>query len=57
MGQLLLEYEEVISKLMIQHDLQWSDLMGLTLSYLKVHFPKGREEYMDGTHPKDSLYY
>jgi hypothetical protein len=54
-GDILLDMEPLILELTEQHELQWSDVLGLVYLYLQVHCPEAREEYLDGSHPV--LYY
>lgn len=51
-GTILLEMEPLILELMETHDLQYGDFLGMMYTYLLVHYPEGREEYEDGTHPE-----
>lgn len=56
LGKVLLDMEPLIEELMVGHDLQWSDFIGLMHLYLQVHFPAAQETYTtDGEHPV--LYY
>lgn len=50
MGNILLEHENVLLK-MVDHGLQWGDILNLTRGYLEVHAPGAREEYTEGGHP------
>lgn len=53
LGDLMLELEEVLDKISA-HDLQWGEILGLVKSYLEIHRPDLREEYVNGGHP---MYY
>ena len=50
-GDVLLDLEPLILEL-VDHNLQWGDVLGLVHSYLMVHAPGAREEYTDDTHPE-----
>lgn len=52
MGQIMLEMENLLTEMVVDHDLQWGDIFGLILTYLMVHLPGGREEYTQGGHPE-----
>lgn len=49
LGDILLDIEPYLIEMIESHDLQWSDCHGLLFGYLQAHFPKGQEEYLDGT--------
>lgn len=51
LGHILLELEPLLIEMVDQHDLQWSDILGLIHNYLMVHCPEAQEEYTDGTRP------
>lgn len=51
MGNLMLELEAVITKMVKQHDLQHGEILNLTNGYLEVHFPEQKEEYVSGGNP------
>lgn len=53
LGTILLELEILLLEL-VDHDLQWGDILSLIYGYLMVHAPGAQEEYDDGTHP---IYY
>lgn len=56
LGSIMLEMELLISEMVEDHDLQWSDILALVFGYLMAHFPDAREEYEDDdSHP--SYYY
>lgn len=50
LGKILLDLEPYYLE-MADHDIQWSDFMGLLYVYLMVHLPNHQEEYDDGTVP------
>jgi hypothetical protein len=50
MGEILLEHEVVIQK-MVDHGLQWGDILALTHGYLMVHCPGAQEKYVKGGTP------
>jgi hypothetical protein len=51
MGDIMLELETVVTKMIKQHDLQHGEVLNLVEGYLQVHFPASREEYVNGGHP------
>ena len=51
-GDIMLEIEPLILELGVDHDLQWSEILGLVYAYLKVHLPGQQEEYVDGGSPE-----
>lgn len=52
LGDVLLDIEPLLLELSEEHGLQWGDVLSLVHVYLSTHFPGGREEYEDGTHPE-----
>lgn len=52
LGDITLDMELLIEELVDGHDLQWGEILGLTYSYLMIHYPNAREEYLDGSHPE-----
>lgn len=42
---------EAAAMTMVDHGLQWGDILNLVRGYLEVHCPGAREEYLDGSHP------
>lgn len=49
----MLDLEPLIEELIYEHDLQWSDVLGLVYAYLMAHCPSARETYIDdGSHPQ-----
>ena len=50
-GDILLEMEPLILE-MIDHKLQWGDILNLVRGYLEVHCPGAQEEYDEGGNPK-----
>lgn len=54
MGDILLDLEKILLE-MVDHGLQWGDILFQVYGYLMIHAPKAREEYVDGGHPE--LYY
>lgn len=53
-GQVLLGMEPLLLEL-VDHQLQWGDILNLVRGYLEVHAPEARELYEDGTEPQ--MYY
>jgi hypothetical protein len=51
MGDILLDHETILQE-MIEHGLQWGDILNLTRGYLEVHSPGSQEEYVEGGHPE-----
>jgi hypothetical protein len=52
LGHVLLDLEPLLEELVIDHELQWGDVLSLIHAHLQVHLPSGQEEYLDGTHPE-----
>jgi hypothetical protein len=52
LGDLLLELEVVLDKMVDQHDLQWGDILALVKQHLEVHRPDAQEEYVGGGNPE-----
>lgn len=53
LGAVMLDLEPLIEELIYEHDLQWSDVLGLVYAYLMAHCPSARETYIDdGSHPQ-----
>ncbi len=50
MGDVLLEHERII-QMMVDHGLQWGDILNLTRGYLEVHCPGAQEKYVAGGSP------
>ena len=50
-GDILLEMEPLILE-MIDHNLQWGDILNMVRGYLEVHCPDAQEEYEEGGNPK-----
>ena len=51
LGDILLDLEAVTLEL-LEHELQWGDILNLQRGYLEVHAPGAQEEYLDGTKPE-----
>jgi hypothetical protein len=51
LGDIMHELEDVISKMIEQHDLQHGEVLSLVNGYLDVHYPDSKEEYTAGGHP------
>lgn len=50
-GDILLDLEVILLEL-VDHGMQWGDIIFQIFGYLMVHCPGAREEYDDGTHPE-----
>lgn len=51
MGKVLLDLELILDELLVNHDLQWGDVLSLVHGHMMVHNPKSRETYTAGGHP------
>lgn len=51
MGDVMLQLEKVVAKMIDQHDLQRHEVLGLVDNYIKFHYPNASEEFADGTKP------
>lgn len=51
-GDILLDMEDLLTELALDHECQWGDILSLVHIYLMVHHPEAREEYLDGTNPE-----
>lgn len=47
LGHVLLDLEKVLDEMVIDHDLQWGDVLNLTHGHLVSHLPGGQEQYVD----------
>lgn len=50
-GSILLDLERVLDEL-LDHDLQWGDILYLVFGHLRIHRPDAREEYVEGGNPE-----
>lgn len=50
-GDILLDLEKLLLEL-VDHGMQWGDILFVVYGYLMVHAKGARETYMDGTHPE-----
>lgn len=50
-GAILLDLETILLEL-VDHGMQWGDIIFQIYGYLMVHALGAREEYLDGTHPE-----
>lgn len=50
-GVILLDLEQILLEL-VDHGMQWGDIIFQIYGYLMIHCPGAREEYTDGTHPE-----
>jgi len=53
-GDIISDLENLCEELIVQHDLQRGDVLGIVYNYLTVHYPVSIEEYLDGSNP---IYY
>jgi len=52
LGDILLDLEKVLDRMVDQHDLQWGDVLALVHQHLQVHRPDAQETYEDdNSHP------
>lgn len=49
-GDILQDMEPLLLEL-VDHELQWGEILALTHSYLMIHAPGMQEEYEDNTNP------
>ena len=47
LGEVLLDLEPLLLEMVVQHDLQFGDVLNLVYGYLEVHCPGAKEEYDD----------
>ena len=52
LGATLLDLENIMLEMAVDHDLQWGDILNLVRGYLEVHCPHAREEYTAGGNPE-----
>jgi hypothetical protein len=50
-GAIFLDLEKILLEL-VDHGMQWGDILFQVYGYLMVHAPGAREEYKDGTNPE-----
>jgi hypothetical protein len=48
LGHTLLDLEDLILEMCVDHDLQWGDVLNLVRGYMEVHVPAAQEKYNDG---------
>lgn len=51
LGHTLLDLENLLLEMCVDHDMQWGDVLNLVRGYLEVHVPSAQEEYVDGGNP------
>lgn len=59
LGQVLLDLETVIDE-MVDHELQWGDILALVHVHLQVHNPESQEQYSEpevNTSSRPEFYY
>jgi len=52
LGDITDDLEPLIEEMVYRHDMQWGEVLGIVHSYLMIHCPEAREEYIKGGHPK-----
>lgn len=54
MGDILLDLEILLQEMTDenQHGMQYGDVLSLIFSWLEIHAPHAKEEYIDGGHPE-----
>lgn len=50
-GDILLDLEPLLLELLVDHDMQWGDVLSLVHGYMMIHAPHAREEYVEGGNP------
>jgi len=50
-GELMLELEVVLDKMIDQHDVQFGDILYAVYGHLLIHRPDAREQYVAGGNP------
>lgn len=51
-GDVLLELEMVVRKLVNDHGFQWGDILANQYVYLMIHCPDAQEKYLTGGSPE-----
>lgn len=51
LGDILLDIEPLLLEAMVDHDLQYGDMLGMLYAYLLVHLPDNKEVYDEGGSP------
>jgi hypothetical protein len=51
LGDNLLDLEVVLDSMIKQHQLQFGDVLALVNTFLEVHHPEAKEEYVSGGSP------
>lgn len=51
MGDVMHSLEKVLDQMVLQHDLQWYEVLSLVHGHLSTHYPEAQETYEDGTNP------
>ncbi len=51
LGEITADQERCLLEMVVDHKMQWHEILGIILLYLSVHAPDSQEEYMNGTHP------
>jgi hypothetical protein len=51
LGQITGDLENLILELVVDHDCQWGEVLGIVKTYMEIHCPDAQEHYTDGTRP------
>lgn len=51
LGDILLDLEDILDEMYLDHDMQVGDVMALVYANSVIHYPDSIEEYNDGTNP------
>jgi len=51
LAEITSDQEKCLLEMVVDHDMQWHEILSLVHGWLVVHAPESQEEYMNGTHP------
>ena len=51
LGDIISDIETILDEMLIGHDMQHGDVLGVVHTFMMSHFPNQREEYVDGGNP------
>ena len=51
MVEVLLQMECLLDEMVLDHGLQWGDVLALIHSHLQIHLPSGQEKFEDDSSP------
>ena len=51
MGDITADLEPLLLEMVVEHDLQFHEILGMIHSYLEVHCPEAKEKYVKGGGP------